>query len=145
MLSVLAVAAYSKGARKPDRLLQGRHMSANEKFQADLQQTKADFSQLKSQTDQKADEAKAKIGAQLDMERGKDEAVFNTVRADAKTQLDKLQTQRAQLKSEIATKSGEARVKIQAQLDSIDSQIAASQAAMAEYFDKRDAGEAGLN
>ena len=120
-------------------------MSANEKFQADLQQTKADFSQLKSETDQKADEAKAKIGAQLNTERGKDEAVFNTVRADAKAQLDKLQTQRVQLKSEIATKSGEARVKIQAQLDSIDSQIAASQAAMAEYFDKRDAGEAGLN
>src|SRR3954471_2263980 len=74
------------------------NMSANGKFQADLQQTKADFSQLESETERKADEAKAKVGAELD---GIDAAIA----------------------------AGEA----------------ARDAAVQEYYDKRDAGEVGLN
>lgn len=146
-------------------------MGANEKFQADLQQTKADFSQLKSETERKADEAKAKIGAQLETERAKDEAVFRAAnekdeafyrkerdkdqavfraaQADVKGGYEKLQAQRAQLKATIATKTGEARSRMQAELDGIDAAIAAGDAArdavVQDYYNKRDAGEVGLN
>ena len=129
-------------------------MSANERMQEDLQQTKADFSQLKSEVDRKVAEAKfdieverakAKIAGQLENETAKDEAVFRAASADAKAQYEKLQAQRAQLKSDISTKSGEARAKTQADLDRVESQIAASYDAMAEYYERRDAGEVGLN
>jgi hypothetical protein len=129
-------------------------MSADERMQEDLQQTKADFSQLKSTVDRKVAEAKfdieverakAKVAGQLENEADKDEAVFRAASADAKAQYAKLQAQRAQLKSDIGTKTGEARAKMQADLDSVESQIAASYDAMAEYYERRDAGEAGLN
>ena len=129
-------------------------MSADERMQEDLQQTKADFSQLKSEVDRKVakakldievERAKAKVAGQLENEADKDEAVFRAASADAKAQYEKLQAQRAQLKSDISTKSGEARAKTQADLDRVESQIAASYDAMAEYYERRDAGEVGLN
>ena len=108
-------------------------MSANERFQEDVQQTKADFSQLKSE-----------IKGGVDVSRAKDEAAFRVAGADAKTQLAKLQAQRADLKATIVSKTGDARDVVQAELDRIDSQIALAQAAMDEYYTRRDAGEAGL-
>jgi multidrug resistance efflux pump len=146
-------------------------MSASEKFQADLQQTKADFSELKSETERKVDDAKAKVGAQLATERAKDEAVFRAAnekdeafyrkerdkdeavfraaRADAKAGVEKLEAQRAQLKATIATKTGEARARMQAEIDAIDAAItagdAAREAVMAKYFERRGAGELDLN
>jgi hypothetical protein len=129
-------------------------VSANERMQEDLQQTKADFSQLKSEVDRKVakvkldievEKAKAEIAGQLDNEAVKDEAVFRAVSSDAKAQYEKLQAQRAQLKSDITTKGGEARAKTQADLDRVESQIAASYDAMAEAYERRDAGEVGLN
>jgi hypothetical protein len=129
-------------------------VSANERMQEDLQQTKADFSQLKSEVDRKVakvkldievEKAKAEIAGQLDNEAVKDEAVFRAASSDAKAQYEKLQAQRAQLKSDITTKGGEARAKTQADLDRVESQIAASYDAMAEAYERRDAGEVGLN
>jgi chromosome segregation ATPase len=129
-------------------------MSANERMQEDLQQTKADFSQLKSEVDRKVakakldievEQAKAKIAGQVENEAAKDEVVFRAASADAKAQYEKLQAQRAQLKSDISTNTGEAREKMQAALDRVESQIAASYDAMAEYYERRDAGEVGLN
>ena len=168
-------------------------MSASEKFQADLHQTKADLSQLKSETERKVDDAKAKVGAQLASERAKDEAVFRAAnekdeafyrkerdkdeavfrtaqqrdeafyrtqrekdeaafraaRADAKLGLEKLKAQRAELKATIGTKAGEARAKVQAELDSIDAKIAAAEAAteatMSKYFDTPAASEIELD
>jgi len=147
-------------------------MSANERFQEDLQQTKADFSQLKSEAERKVAEAKVKIEvaeaeakierqidtaaakdeavfravssdtkAGLEKERAKDEAVFRGVSAEAKARYEGLQAQRAQIKSTIDTKTGEARVRMQADLDHLDSEIAASRAAMEEYYERRDAGQ----
>ena len=129
-------------------------MSANERMQEDLEQTKADFSQLKSEVDRKVakakldievEQAKAKIAGQVENEAAKDEAVFRAASADAKAQYEKLQAQRAQLKSDISTNTGEAREKMQGDLDRVESQIAASYDAMAEYYERRDAGEVGLN
>ena len=108
-------------------------MSANERFQEDVQQTKADFSQLKSE-----------VKAGLNESRAKDDAAFRIVGADTKTQLAKLQAQLAAIKASVATKTGGASDIVQAELDKIDSQIALSQAAMDEYYTRRDAGEAGL-
>jgi hypothetical protein len=54
-------------------------MSARERFQADLQQTKADFSQLKSETERGAANVKAKLETQVDIERGKDKEAYRAV------------------------------------------------------------------
>jgi hypothetical protein len=140
-----------------------------EQTKADFSQLKSDAERKVAEAKVKIEvaEAKAKIDRQIDTEAAKDEAVFRAVSADAKAGIEKgraddeavfrgvsadakagyeaLQAQRAQIKSTIDTKSGEARVKMQADLDRLDSEIAASRAAMAEYFDKRDAGQAGLN
>ena len=55
----------------------------------------------------------------------KDKSVFRAMSADAKAQYEKLQAERAQLKSAISTKTGEARAKMQADLDRIESEITA--------------------
>jgi len=129
-------------------------MTSNERIQADVQQARDKVSELKADADRKVAEAKfdieverakAKIAGQLENESAKDEAVFRAASADAKAQYEKLQAQRAQLKSDISTKSGEARANTQADLDRVESQIAASYDAMAEYYERRDAGEVGLN
>jgi chromosome segregation ATPase len=102
-------------------------MGADEKFQADIEQTKADFSQIRAKTS----------------------GAFDAARADARARLDRLEAKRAELKATISDKTGEARTKAQAELDAIEKDIdtyeAANRAAMAEYFEKRDAGEIGLN
>jgi septal ring factor EnvC (AmiA/AmiB activator) len=59
-------------------------------------------------------------------------------RTDLKVQREKLEAQRAQLKNEISTKTGEARSKLQADLDRISAQIADSEAALDEYYARRD-------
>ena len=43
-----------------------------------------------------------------------------------------------QLRSEIKTQTGEARTKLQAELDKVAAQIAASEAALDEYYTRRD-------
>ena len=135
-------------------------MDANERFQADVQQTKADFSQIKSEIRENVDQAKVKIGDQLQTEgakdaavfrteKAKDDAVFDAARGDARVGLEKLQAKREQLKATVAAATGEARTKAKAELDSINADIdkyeALNEAALAEYFEKRDAGEIGLN
>ena len=63
---------------------------------------------------------------------------FNATSADLKAQHEKLQARRAQLKNEISTKAGEARAKLQADLDRLGKQIADSEAAMDAYYARRD-------
>ena len=101
------------------------------------------------------EKAKAKVARKLDDEASKDEAVFravnadtkrfvdteaakdaaefNATKADLKAQHEKLEAKRAQLKTEISTKTGEARAKLQADLDRIDAQLAATDAGMEQY------------
>jgi multidrug resistance efflux pump len=113
-------------------------MSANEKFQAELAKDEAVFRA-----------ANEKDEAFYRKERDKDQAVFRAAQGDAKQGYEKLQAQRAQLKATIGTKTGEARAKMQAELDGIDAAIAAGEAAreavVQDYYNKRDAGEVGLN
>jgi hypothetical protein len=54
-------------------------MSAGEKFQADLQQTKADFSKLKSEIERGAAKVKAELETQVDTERGKDKEAYRAM------------------------------------------------------------------
>jgi ribosomal protein S20 len=118
-------------------------MTTNDRIQAGLQQAKDEVSELKSDAERKV--AKAVAKGFIETERAKDESVFSGVSADAKSQHEKLQAQQAQLKSAISTKSGEARTKLQADLDRVSAQIAASEAAMDEYYARRDEGVIGLN
>ena len=53
------------------------------------------------------------------------QADLQRLSADAKAQYEKLQAQRAQIKSTIGTKTGAARAKLQAELDRIESEITA--------------------
>jgi hypothetical protein len=62
------------------------------------------------------------------------QADLEQTKADAKAQLEKLQTRRAQLRATLATEAGEARARVQTDLDGIDSQIAASKAAIDDPF-----------
>ena len=126
-------------------------MATNERVQTGLQQAKDDVSGLNAAAERKVDEvkfdievdrAKAKVERQLDAEAAKDQQVFDAVSADAKANHDQLQAQQAQLKSAISTKTGEARSKLQADLDRVSEQIAVSEAAMDEYYTRRD--ETGL-
>jgi hypothetical protein len=81
----------------------------------------------------------------IETERVKDKSTVSAARADARVQHEKLQARQAQFKSAISTNSGEARAKLQADLDRVAEQIATNEAAMDEYYARRDEGVIGLN
>jgi chromosome condensin MukBEF ATPase and DNA-binding subunit MukB len=71
--------------------------------------------------------------------------VYRAARADAGAQREKLRVQREQLQTTIATRTGEARVKLQAALDKLDAQIAAGEAAIDDPFVQPGADEVELS
>ena len=115
-------------------------MTPDEGLQSDVQQAKDQVSELKADAERKVAEAAA-IGF-IAKEAAKDASEFNATNADLKARHEKLQAQRAQLRGEISTKIGEARAKLQADLDRVAAEIAKSDAAMDAYYARRD--ETGL-
>jgi chromosome segregation ATPase len=122
-------------------------MTTNDRIQADVQQAKDKVADLKADAERKVaaakfdievERAKADAKSFLETERAKDAAEFSATSADLKAQREKLHAQQAQLKSEISTKTGEARAQLQANLDRISAQIALNEAAMDEYYTRRD-------
>ena len=115
-------------------------MTPNERIQSDVEKAKDTVSELKSDAEKKVAEAAA-IGF-FAKEAAKDASEFNATNADLKARHEKLQARRAQLRGEISTKTGEARAKLQADLDRIAAEIAKNDAAMEAYYARRD--ETGL-
>lgn len=81
----------------------------------------------------------------IETERAKDESVYREASADAKAQHEKLKAQAAELRTAISTTTGEARTRLEAHLDRVAEQIALSEAAMDEYYARRDEGVTDLS
>jgi hypothetical protein len=101
-------------------------VTANEEIQTALRQAKAEFSHLLAEANGQV-KTDAKIEKELGMARAKRDTARRMLSADVGSQLRKLETERVRLETAIGTKTGDARAKIQADLNDIDLRVADAQ------------------